>query len=254
MSYSITTLLTDISGVIHGTTVNKVPNIYGTINRAARDILLDVDPKPTQRIVQLSQVFNSVYDYASPVDLKGDRLIDIRPQAGRMPNDVFFQGYETDFDANKEWSFSNKLYTQWNTGIKTIRIQAPSLTAPITLCDTSTITGWTVSGNASNISLDTTNNVAGGGALQFDLTGGGTTGTIQNSSLQAINLTGKVLIDTEFYWVYLPDASGITNLILRWGSDVSANYYTGTVTTWLEFNLSTMVYCHKSWFADSHSL
>jgi hypothetical protein len=105
MSYSITTLLTDISGVIHGTTVNKVPNIYGTINRAARDILLDVDPKPTQRIVQLSQVFNSVYDYASPVDLKGDRLIDIRPQAGRMPNDVFFQGYETDFDATRNGHF-----------------------------------------------------------------------------------------------------------------------------------------------------
>ena len=38
-------------------------------------------------------------------------------------------------------------------------------------------------------------------------------------------------IDTEFYWVYLPTASGITSLTLRWGSDYTANYYTYTATT-----------------------
>lgn len=230
MAYSVQTLINDIISGTHGTTANKIPNLYGIINRGARAVLLDVDPKETERIVQLAQVFNSVYDYACPVDVKGDRVIDIRPQAGRQPWDIYPQTYEQDFDANKGWSFDNKLYTQWNTGVKTLRIEAPSLTAPVTVCDTSTLTGWTATAGAQNLSLDTTNNVAGGGAIVFDLAAGSTTGSIQISSLSAVDLTSKANIDTEFYWVYLPSGSAITSLALRWGSDVTLNYYTYTVT------------------------
>lgn len=229
--YSVSTLLNDLSSVIHGTTINKVPNIYGHINRAGRALLLDVDPKETQRILQLSQVFNSVYDYPAPPDVKGDRFIDIRPQAGRQPWEVFFQGYETDFDVDKSWTFENKLYTQWNTGVKTVRINVPFLTSPVVITDTSTLTGWTATAGAQNLSLDTTNNVAGGGAVVFDLAAGPTTGSIQISTLSAVDLSSKANIDTEFYWVYLPQGSAITNLALRWGSDITANYYTYTVTT-----------------------
>lgn len=231
MSYSITNLLSDISSVTHGTTINKIPNIYSIINRAARAVLLDVDPKETQKIVSLSQVFNDVFDYAAPVDLKGDREVDLRPQAGREPGQIFTQDYAQNFDVNKLWSLSNKIYTQWNTGVKTLRIEAPTLTSPITLCDTSTITGWTATAGAQNISLDTTLNVAGGGAIQFDLAAGSSTGSIQISTLSPIDLTGHVNIDTEFYWVYLPLGSAFTNLNLKWGSDYTSNYYTYTVTT-----------------------
>lgn len=231
MSYSIQTLLNDLSGVTHGTTANKIPNVFGTINRAARQVLQDVDPKETQRIVALAQVFNSVFDYAIPADVKGDRLIDLRLRAGRTPSDIFAQGYSMDFDAYKGVSLSNKIITQWNTGVKTLRIEAPTLLAPITLCDTSTITGWTATAGAQNISLDTSNSVAGGGDVQFDLAAGSSTGSIQISTLSPVDVTGHVNIDTEFYWMSLPLGSAITSLELRWGSDITANYYTYTVTT-----------------------
>lgn len=231
MSYSITNLLTDLGGVIHGTTTNKVPNIYGHINRAARAVLLDVDPKETTRIVQMAQVFNSVFDYVLPVDVKGDRIIDLRPQAGRSPSDIFVQDYAQTFDANKLLGNSRAIFTQWNTGVKTLRIEAPTLTAPLTLCDTGTITGWTATAGAQNITLDTLNKVAGGGDITFDLAAGSATGSIQISTLSPVDVTGKVSIDTEFYWVYMPTASAITSLTLRWGSDITANYYTQAVTT-----------------------
>lgn len=231
MAYSIQTLLNDISGVVHGTTTNKIPNLFGAINRAARQVLQDVDPKETQRIVSLAQVFNNVYDYAIPVDVKGDRIVDLRPQAGRNPRDIFVQGYSQDFDAYKSISLANKIITQWNTGVKTLRIEAPTLTSPTTLTDTSTITGWTATAGAQNISLDTNYNVAGGGDIQFDLAAGSSTGSIQISTLSPVDVTGQVNINTLFYWVYLPSASSITSLTLRWGSDITANYYTYTATT-----------------------
>ena len=230
MNYSVQTTLTDLSGVIHGTTVNKIPNVYGILNRAARAVLLDVDPKETQRIVQLSQVFNDVYDYPCPIDVKGDREIDLRPQAGRDPSDIFQQGYAQEFDANKLLGLGNKIYTQWNTGVKTLRIEAPTLTAPVTLCDTSTVTGWTATPGASSITLDTTNNVAGGGDLVFNLLAGSATGYIENSTLQPIDLTAHLNISTLFMWVYLPLGSAVTSVNMRWGSSVS-NYYHYTATT-----------------------
>lgn len=230
MAYNITTVLNDLSGVVHGTTITKVPNIYGVLNRTARAVLLDVDPKETERVLQLSQVFNSVFDYAAPVDLKGDRMVDLRPQAGRQPTQIFTQDYAQTFDANKLLGLSNKVYTQWNTGVKTLRIEAPTLTSPLTLTDTSSTTGWTATTGAASITLDQTNNVAGGGALVFNLNAGSGTGSIQISSLQAVDLTGHVNIDSLFYWVYLPTGTAITSLTLRWGSDITANYYTYTAT------------------------
>lgn len=229
MSYSVQTVLTDVASAIHGTTVNKVPNIYGLLNRAARDVILDIDPKETQKIVQLSQVFNDVYDYPIPVDVKGDREIDLRPQAGRNPWDIFTQGYAQSFDANKGVSFDNKIYTQWNTGVKSLRIEAPTLTSPTTLCDTSTILGWAATTGASTVTLDSTNNVAGGGALVLNLLAGSSTGYIENSTLNAVDLSAQVNISTLFMWVYLPMASAITSVNLRWGSS-SSNYYNYTAT------------------------
>lgn len=226
---TIQDLLTDISSVIHGTTTNKVPNIFGHINRAARAVLLDVDPKETQRIVQLAQVFNDVFDYPAPADLKGDREIDLRLQAGRFPRDIFTQEYAQNFDANKLISVRNKLYTQWNTGIKTLRIEAPTLTAPVVLSDTSTLTGWSATAGAQNLSLDTQFNVAGGGDIVFDMAAGTGTGSIQISTLNPLDLTAHLNTSTLFFWVYLPMGSAITSLNLRWGSDLS-NYYTETAT------------------------
>lgn len=229
MAYSVTTLINDLIGVTHGTTVYKIPNLYGLINRAARQVLLDVDPKETQRIVTLAPVFSSVYDYVLPGDVKGDRIIDLRKQAGREPGDNFNQTYEETFDTDKLLNLNNRIYTQWNTGVKTIRIEAASLTAPVTFTDTSSITGWAATTGASTITLDQVNNVAGGGALVFNLLAGSPTGFIETSTLTPVDLTSYSRQSYGFAWVYLPTGASITSITVRWGTD-SSNYFTSTVT------------------------
>lgn len=226
----ITTLLTDLASVVHGTTINKIPNVYGMINRAARQVLLDVDPKETQRIVQMPQVFNDVFDYALPPDVKGDRIIDLALQGGRSPWDVFIQTYAETFDANKLVSFANKVYTQWNTGLKTIRIEAPFLTSPIQLSDTGSLMGWAATTGASTLTLDQTNNVAGGGALVFNLLAGSANGYIETSTLNGVDMSNYVNNSVGFLWVYIPTATSITSIDIRWGTN-STNYYHYTTST-----------------------
>lgn len=229
MAYIVQTLLNDIAGVFHGTTTNKIPNLSGVINRSARAVLLDVDPKETTRIVPLSQVFNSVFDYVLPTDVKGDRIIDLRPQAGRDPTDIFTQGYAQNFDSQKLLGLANKTQIQWNTGVKTFRVEAPTLNAPVTLTDTGSTTGWAATTGAGSITLDTTFNVAGGGALTFNLAAGSASGYLENSTLTAIDLTSHVNVSTLFLWVYMPTGASITSVDLRWGSS-AANYYNYTAT------------------------
>lgn len=227
---TISTLLTDLATVTHGTNINKVPNIYGIINRAARAVLLDVDPKETTRIVQMPQIFNSVFEYALPADVKGDRITDLRVQAGRTPWDIFTQTYAETFDSTKLTSFTNEIYTQWNTGVKTVRINAPFLTSPVTLSDTSSTTGWAATSGASSITLDSTNYVAGGGALQFNLLASVASGYIETSTISPVDLTSYINVGTGFLWVYLPTGASVTSINVRWGTD-SSNYYNYSATT-----------------------
>lgn len=231
MSYNITTLLNDISTITHGTKINKIPNIYGIINRAARQVIQDVDIKETVRVVSLPQVFNSIYDYPLAADVKGDRLIDIRLPVGRSPGDIFSQTYATTFDSEKSLNNKSSIHVQWNTGVKTIRIEAPFLNTPLSVCDTSTINGWSATTGAQSITLDTNNNPAGGGAIKFNLAAGSATGSVQISNLTALDMTSRENVDTEFYWVSLPKGSAVTSINFKWGSDYTSNYYNYTSTS-----------------------
>lgn len=225
MTYSIQTLENDLEGIIHGTTLNKITNRYGLYNRAAGEVLLDVDMQEHKRLVTLSQVFNSIYNYSAPSDLKGNRIIDLRPQANRQ-GEVWPQRFNQWFDKKKWLKNQNQFTIQMNTGVKSLRIDAPFLTAPIVVAQTNSTTGWTAGGTASAITLDTLYMADGAGDLTFNLTAG--TGYIESSTLPVIDLTGHQSIAQEFFWAYFPTVP--TSVSLRWGSSTTA-YYEGTATT-----------------------
>src|SRR6267154_6147214 len=99
MANDITQLKQDLEGMMHGTTLNQITAIDALINRAARQILMDVDPQETKRIVPLANsIYTNIYDYSVPPDLKGTKVIDIRPQVNRQPWDVSTQTYNQAFD------------------------------------------------------------------------------------------------------------------------------------------------------------
>jgi hypothetical protein len=223
MAYTINNLLTDISTVTHGTTTNKIPNIYGIISRAARDLLLDVDPKETIRTVTVPAIFNGVYDYTTPADVKGDNLIDIRPQVGRQYNDQWEQTYSDNFDRTKSLNNNNQFTVEWSNGNKTMRIEGATLTQGTVISDTSSITGWTPAVTLNTFSYPTQT------CIQFDTTATPTY-NMSNSTLLPIDISANVGQSTVFVWVYLPNGSAYTGFTLKWGSSIS-DYYTKTVTT-----------------------
>lgn len=231
--YNIQKLSNDITGILHGTQLNSIQNFYGVIDRAARQVLMDVDPQETKRTLEfVNPIFNTIYDYPLADDVKGNKIIDIFPQVNRLPRDVWTQAYNQAFDVFKQNLFgSTNMFTiDFNQGVKTIRINAPFLNPPVVVNQVegiSTNGTWAVGGTGSNLVVNNTNYVQGAGSLQFNTTAG--SATLENSTMTAVDLSAVENQASFFVWVYAPTGSNLTSVNLRIGSS-SSDYWTLSVT------------------------
>jgi len=229
MSYTIANAREDLEGILHGTDLSKIQNLYYLMARAARNVLLKVDPPETIKITQITNALHDeIYDYTAPSDLKGNKVIDIRPQVNREAGDSFAQRFSKQFDLFKS---SDTFQIRHNSGTKSLRI-AKSLTAAIVVneCESLTANGtWSAGGDASNLTLDELNYFSGSGALNFDVAASGSVGYVENSDMSQVDLSDDDEVGALWVRTYIPDTSIITNYILRWGND-SSNYWHRTVT------------------------
>jgi len=233
MAYNILALKNDLTGALHNTELNQITNLDGLIYRAARQLLLDIDPQETKRQVEFTTpIFNGVFEYAIAPDVKGNKLIDIYPQVNRLPIDIWSQAYNQAFDVAKQniFGFSNMFTINFNTSLKTIRINAPFLNNPDVINQMESIADngtWTVGGTGSNLEVNNTNFVQGAGSLQFDTTVG--TSYLENSDMTSVDLSSVENQSSLFVWVYVPTGSNLTSVNLRFGSSAS-DYWTLTTT------------------------
>jgi hypothetical protein len=234
MSYLISDLQNEIEPKLHDTSLDKLSgSFYDKVYEAARRVLARIDPEETIRTANITNaLYDKVYSYVAPTDLKGNSIIAIRPQVNNSVQNNFSQTYRDEFDMYKT---NNTFTTRMNSGIKTIEI-SKALDAGILLneCDSLTTNGtWVAGGNASNISIDTQNKVSGSGSIKFDLAAAGTSGYVEATGITSIDATTYYNTGALFIWVYIPTTAAlatITSFTLRVGSN-SSNYYTTSAAT-----------------------
>jgi len=238
MAYDVAKLKTDISSILHGTTLNSLQNVDQLIFRAASELLEDVDPQETKRIIPLSSpLFDAVYDYPCPSDLKGNKVIDIRPIVTNRENDTqFTQTYNKNFDLYKGISATFPTLTvNFNNGIKTLRLSKQLLEGTL-VNEADSITGngtWALGGDAINLVEDKINFASGNASLKFDLNGATGVGFIENSTMTPVDLTRDLDNGNEFLYSFLPFNGAFTpftSVELRWGSSPT-DYWVNTVST-----------------------
>jgi hypothetical protein len=231
VAYNIQNAEARLTRWLHGTTLDQVTNPFDLFYESAEQVLLDIDPQETKVIAQIP-IFNSVYDYPCPSDLKGNGAIDIYPQVNRQWQDYYSQQYNQDFDISKITALRDSFTVLFNSATKSLRINAPTLTAPTILNQASAIGNngtWTADGVvATGLTANNTNYQSAGGALQFNLTSG--TGYISNSTSGTTDISSMLNQGSLFCYVYLPTGSQFSGVTLSWGSS-SSNYYSVTATT-----------------------
>jgi hypothetical protein len=226
----ITTINGELAAVLHGTNLNNIQNLNGLHNRTARQLVADIDPQETiRKTLTTTPLFNEVWDYACPTDLKGNRIIDISPQYYRNAGYVVGQEYNQDFDiAKNQPQLGSEFTIQFNNAVKTIRINDTTLPQGIVLDTCEATNSWAVGGTASNLTLNNINFASGAGSLSFDANTG--VGYIEETLDSEIDMSSQLNQASLFYYLYLPTGSQATSTEIRWGSS-STDYYSRTSST-----------------------
>ena len=206
--------------------------IRNSINRAARNVINEVDLKSTKRNAVLSSnIFDDIYDYICPTDLKA--LIDFQPQINRDSNSRVVLTTEEDFDRKK--TISNNLVCIASDDLtRKIRFSKDVLDTQLSVSTFESLTDsgtWSGFGDAENVAIDTDDYVSGGGSIKFDISNaGGTTAGVQNTTMTVFDIEDFAVSGSAFVWAYIYSATNLTDYILKIGSDAS-NHYTITITT-----------------------
>lgn len=232
-----------VSGEYDSTKFNTIAN------RAVRLVLAEVDLRSTIRRSALApNLFNDVYQYSAPVDLKGDKIIDIQPQINRGRFDYWELKTPEEFDRYKEdnrvdrwgdpieikssqWLGNNIVAIDTRDFIRKILLSRPIDDDELVIDRLDDVGDWTGFGDGENLTRDTSNYVKNSASINWDINAdGGTTAGIQNSSLDEFDISDYLMEGSIFVWAYISSTTGVTNFILRVGND-SSNYYSITITT-----------------------
>lgn len=213
----------------HGATLNKVRNVEAMYERSASKFLLKCKPLETMRTAALSSVVHDdVFNYSPPSDFAS--LIDLIPQDSRSEWDMAFRDAAGLFDLQK--AVKNRTVSiEGSEGSKIIRINWRSRQGKVLsgMNDTDDNGTWSAVTGASNVEQDTIFKKSGGASVRFDLTSTG--GGIQNTTLDALDLTDEDEVADVFVWVYLPSTTGVTSIQATWGNDLTTKYWTSTAQT-----------------------
>lgn len=245
---------TDVLRMVKGNPDNTGTTVIdGLINQAVRDVLSEVDPRSTKRRMQLTLsgandnrydetdgfydlpgvittggAQDNQYEYHCPIDLKGDRIADVRHRTDYTPEMRLTT--EDEFHRRKTVEANLVAISSNSWERKLLLAKGPQInSAQISNMDVST--GWSAVGTATTIATETSQFVEGNGAVSFTSGTGNTTSGIVKSILTAVDLSSYFETSDIFVWVYIPSATDVASFTLRWGSGASAYYERTVVNT-----------------------
>lgn len=232
MSYTYTQFLGKINAGIKGKKGILV-DARETVNETVRTVLSDIDLRSTARKTPLvPNLFNRVFEYATPSDLKGYGIIDLDPQTDRkqvgyklVTSEQFMRRQDADSIGFEDNDMVRKLLINANINDKSVTI------SPLDTLNSGGGT-WVLYGDGENLSADSDNFVRESGSIKFGISSaGGTTAGIQNTGLNSTDISSYLGGNGAlFVWVYITSITNLTNFKLEIGSDTS-NYHTKTITT-----------------------
>lgn len=229
MSYSVQDAMAEVTGMLHGTTLNSVVNLEGVFNRTARQIILDLDPVETIRIAALATpIYPGTNDYVPPADLKKDKIVYLFPQSELQQRLAFGQTYNKTFDLWKNGRLNNFTVLQ-HDATTTLRVTNFDNSRAIQLEACNSVTGngtWVAGGTASGLTVNT-NFVPQ--ELQYNLTAG--VGTLTNSTMSAVDLSTHLNQSALFFDISVPTGATLTSVTIRWGSSASNYWEVSGITT-----------------------
>lgn len=215
--------------MIHSGTLNKVRNFYSACERAANTLMATIDPIETIRVASLSQVIHDdLNNYPLPSDYK--KIIDLYPQDNRTNLDSAQRQFAENFSLGVAIS-NKKIAIEGSEGSKILRVNWRSV-GPMTMNAMNSLTAngtWSAVASATGLKAQNLYKLSGSASIEFDVVASGD--GIQNTTQTAIDLTDWDELADVIVPVYFGSVSALTSVTLRWGNDLTTNYWTGVAQT-----------------------
>lgn len=232
MSRTLSEFVAQIGPLIGDTTGGTVTTnaIRDSLNRCISHMIKDHGIYATKNRSYID-VFPSIYEYAAPSDFF-DVINFQRNTSPRNLARVTTEDFWTNLGAYSEVFAVDSYRDDHSLLLKTASTSASTI---INACDSLTDNGtWAAEGStdAVNVVAETVNQTQGSGAISFDVdvsNSGNDYAAVQNSTMDQVDLSDFASKGTVFADLYIPSATYITSITLRWGND-SSNYYSQTVT------------------------
>lgn len=204
------------------------------VNDLVRDVYLKTDMRAAKRRATLTpNLYNGIFPYNCPADLKGDKVIDIPAQAKRQDGE--FNLTTPEEFRRHNGAVAGEIAVEDYNGSRILYISSKVNSLMLTVSELDSLSSgatadWALFGDATTVARDDADYVMGNGSIKFNISAAaGTTAGIQNSNVNNVDIT-DYLGGTSAFFVYAKVASttGLTSYSLRFGNDAS-NYYTKTV-------------------------
>ena len=197
-------------------------------------VLNDVDLRSSKRNTVLgTDLFDDIYSYPAPSDLKGNGVIDLDPQVNRSRTFRLELVSEQEFEQKKTVN-TNIIALATDELVHRLLFSGDvddTVLVGATLDSLTSEGTWSAYNDATNVVTDADNFVKGAGSIKFDLTGSATTAGIQNTTITALDISDFTNNGHIFVWAYINSTTNLTNFILDIGNDLTTNYYSQTITT-----------------------
>ncbi len=254
MTYAYTDLKNSVANSTPYKNIGIALDMRTILNDAVREVNQELDLASCKRrySTQLS-LFDEVYSYSCPADLKGVTYIDMYPQLDRDPQLDWIVTTDEEFDRRKSIEANLTAIKQENN-VKRLMVSIATVNwmnsvindTPLTniniksqiisILDSLSENGqnWQAFGDADNLRINNVNYVKGNGSMEFDInSAGGTTAGIYHSNLGPFDITDFIEQGYALVFARINSPTNITNYKLRIGVDAS-NYYELTATTTVE--------------------
>lgn len=225
---TVSALKDSVAAILAGLDMVNVPDLNGTLERAAANMITRCYVPEASGIQNIS-LYSGVTDYPVDTNIYEADIVDIRPQGTSRPVwDFTVKTNQSNFDRTKGY-FKNgtRVALQYNNGTPIARIVAQGTTQQVILDAMNSTTGWTAAGTAASLSQDTASYWQSPASLRFNVTTG--TGTL-TKTINSANLSTYVGVGVAFLAVYIPSTTNLTSITLKLGSSAS-NYYSVTSTS-----------------------
>lgn len=218
--HSVSQLKDGVAGLLEGTTVNNITNIYRVLERASAVTLQKADiPEASGQSTYM--FYNGVFDYPAPPTIFGGALIDIQPQGvTRTPTDYVYKQPIELFDRTKCFLPNGVAVTfEHYLGQGIMRIAQVRAPLKVELDPMNATSGWVAGGTASGLTVDSTVYYQSPGSLRFNVATG--VGTL-TKAINQVDIADYEGVGVVFLAIDTQSAANLSSVSVKIGSSPTA--------------------------------